>query len=180
MVLDGVGLCDRCFDRRMTVATGYPRLPEAPPPEDLAGPDGRLHRFRYRLWRAPTGIVGEAEEIGRGPDEGYHVEVLGSHEADAGELMARVRDRLKQRVGRLELEDRAGCHPILAGHEVTGRLVWSGEDKLYDVIVDGRRLSWSEFGRALEPFEGWEFRLAFQDKEPIAYAAWEADGEDTV
>lgn len=27
-----------------------------------------------------AGIVAEAEEVARAPDEGYHVEVLGSHE----------------------------------------------------------------------------------------------------
>jgi len=35
----------------------------------------------------------------------------------------------------------------------------------YDVVVDGRRLSWHEFGRLLEPFEGWEFRLTFESAE---------------
>jgi hypothetical protein len=42
-------------------------------------------------------------------------------------------------------------------------------------VVDGRRLGWEEFGRALEPFEGWEFRLSFRhedvdadDRDPAA------------
>lgn len=70
------------------------------------GPDGRIHRFRYRLWRAPTGIMAEATEIDQAPEEGYHGGVLGSHEAD--------------------------------------------------------RLTWTQFGRALEPFEGWAFRLTFE------------------
>jgi len=35
----------------------------------------------------------------------------------------------------------------------------------YDVVVDGRRLSWEEFGRALEPFEGWDFTLRIHDDE---------------
>lgn len=30
-------------------------------------------------------------------------------------------------------------------------------------MVDGRRLSWEEFGRVLEPFEGWPFTLRFED-----------------
>lgn len=167
MVLDGAVLCDRCLDRRVAAITGYPELPEPPAPDELSGPDGRIHRFRYRLWRAPTGVVAEAAEIGDAPGEGYHVEVLGSHEADAGRLMERVRTRLRDRISHLDLKDRPGSHPIIAGDQLTGRLVWSHHDETYDVVIDGRRLTWTQFGHALEPFEGWAFRLAFEDTETV-------------
>ena len=160
--LGGVDLCDRCFDRRAASITGYPVLPGPPAPEDLSGPDGRTHRFGYRIWRAPTGIVVEAEEIDCAFDEGYHVEVLGPHDAEIGRLVERVRTLLRQRVGHLDLQQRPGQHPIMAGDVLTGRLVWNGEDGPYDVIVDGRRLSWTDFGRTLEPFEGWGFRLTIE------------------
>jgi len=41
-----------------------------------------------------------------------------------------------------------------------------GEAGPYDVIVDGRRLTWGELGRALAPFEGWWFRLTVFDGSP--------------
>jgi hypothetical protein len=31
------------------------------------------------------------------------------------------------------------------------------------VVVDGRGLSWEEFGDALEPFEGWTFHLSIRE-----------------
>lgn len=37
--------------------------------------------------------------------------------------------------------------------------MWAGDDATYAVVVDGRTLSWEEFGRTLESFEGWRFRL---------------------
>ena len=46
---------------------------------------------------------------------------------------------------------------------VEGRLVWREDGHGYDVVVDGRRLSWQEFGAVLEPFEGWTFRLSIRD-----------------
>jgi hypothetical protein len=49
--------------------------------------------------------------------------------------------------------------------DLRGRLVWNEDVEPYDVVVDGRRLTWDEFGRALEPFEGWEFRLSFRRKD---------------
>ena len=55
----------------------------------------------------------------------------------------------------------------MAGDALAGRLVWNEDDGPYDVIVDGRRLSWEQFGRALEPFEGWRFRLIIEDIELV-------------
>ncbi len=53
----------------------------------------------------------------------------------------------------------------MRGKEVEGRLVWRDDRPGYDVVVDGRRLTWEEFGDALEPFEGWTFRLSIREIE---------------
>ncbi len=60
----------------------------------------------------------------------------------------------------------------MADDRLMGRLVWSDEGDVYGVIVDGRRLTWTEFGRALEPFEGWEFVITFPGMELVE----DADG----
>lgn len=174
--LGGVELCDRCLDRSVAERTGLPVLADPPAEETLTGPDGRRHRFAYRLWRAPTGIVAEAEELGCAGGDGYQATVMGSHHADADALLARLRVRLGEQVARLDLEDGPGRRPIMAGDELAGRLVWNEDDGPHDVVVDGRRLSWEEFGRALEPFEGWRFRVIFEDIELVDdEAASEAD-----
>ena len=51
---------------------------------------------------------------------------------------------------------------VMRDKEVEGRLVWRDDRPGYDVVVDGRRLTWEEFGDALEPFEGWTFRLSIR------------------
>ena len=54
----------------------------------------------------------------------------------------------------------------VAGDAVEGRFEWGPgrtHDDPYDVIVDGRRLTWDEFGRTLASFEGWRFRLLIED-----------------
>jgi len=144
MNLGAIPLCDRCFDDRIVASTGWPRLPEPPEPETIAGPDGRLHRIVYRLWRSPGGVAVEAEEEGE-PFDGFYAEVVGPHQD-------------------LELGP-GGPHWIIAGDDLRGRLVWNEDGEPYDVVVDGRRLGWEEFGRALEPFEGWEFRLSFRHED---------------
>jgi hypothetical protein len=73
---------------------------------------------------------------------------------------------LRAAIGHLYLE-RAGHREgwIMRGKEVEGRLVWRDDRRGYDVVVDGRRLSWEQLGDALEPFEGWTFRLEVRDIE---------------
>lgn len=163
MFLATTPLCDRCFDARISASHGYPRLPEPPAPETIAGPDGHRHQIAYRLWRSPGGIAVEAGEGDRSSD-GYFVQVVGPHDADVSMLVERVKAAIRRRIGRLDLEfSPTSDHWIIAGDDLTGRLVWREDGKPYGVVVDGRCLSWEEFGRALEPFEGWEFRLTFGD-----------------
>jgi len=162
MNLGPVSLCDRCYDVRIAASTGWPRLPHAPAPETIAGPDGRTHRIVYRLWRSPGGVAVEAEEDGE-PFDGFHAEVVGAHDADPAPLVERTRAAIRRRIGRRDLEFGPGGPPwIMSGDDLLGRLVWNEGGEPYDVVVDGRHLSWEEFGRALEPFEGWEFRLSFR------------------
>ncbi len=161
MFLATVPLCDRCYDARIAAEHGWPRLPEPPVPETLTGPDGRRHRIAYRLWRSPGGIAVEAAEGDRSSD-GYFAQVVGAHDADVSMLVERAKAAIRRRIGRLDLElSSRGDHWIIAGDDLTGRLVWRDDGQPYGVVVDGRHLSWDEFGRALEPFEGWEFRLSF-------------------
>lgn len=42
----------------------------------------------------------------------------------------------------------------------------------YNAVVDGRPLTWAEFGLELEPIGGWEFRLSFRPED--------VDAEDAV
>jgi hypothetical protein len=166
--LGDASLCDRCADRRVARMTGYPELPEPPPAISFTAPDGRRHELKFRWWRAPTGVEVEVEEIGVPVGEGYHFAVLGAHDAEVDELVAQVTQRAETEIGRQYLEphpDRSGW--LLYHDEVAGRLVCSDEHGIggpYDVIVDGRTLTWAEFGHALEPYEGWRFRLVLEDR----------------
>ncbi len=163
-----VSLCDRCADRRIARLTGLPELGAPPPPFVLTGPDGTGHRMQPRPWRAPTGIVVELEEVDGPVGEGFQFSILGAHDAEVGELLAQLRTHAEVEVARRYLEPnphRRGW--LVAGEEVAGRLVWSEGREVgepYDVVVDGGTLSWEELGRALEPFEGWRFRLVIEDR----------------
>lgn len=165
----GVEVCDRCFDRRMSAHTGLPRLPDPPPPITIAGADGRRHHLRYRVWRTGVGIEVQLDETGVPAGEGYQFAVLGDDDADVDTLVAKVRSRAQAEITRQYLQRAVDRDRWVLGEndEVAGRLVWNDEGdngSPYNVIVDGRTLSWEELGMTLESYEGWGFRLVIESR----------------
>ena len=178
MVLGPGQLCDACFNDRAAALTGWPRLPHPPPPMVVTGPDGRTRELRFRILRAPTGVEVKLEETGVAPGEGYEFAVLGDHDADVDPLIDEVRRIAEGEVARQYLEP-ATHHrgwTVTDGDEVVGRFVWSDEAVAgapFDVVVDGRTLTWEEFGVALGSYEGWNFRLLIEDS--VVEARTDAD-----
>lgn len=154
----------------MSELTGYPRLPSPPPPLHLIGPDGRGHTLSFRVYRGLVGVQVELEEHLGDAEVGYHFEAIGNHDADVDELLAHVDQMARREVGRCYLEPshyRPGWTLDEGTMEVAGRFesrypYGTGEPR--GVVVDGRALSWEEFGRALESFDGWRFRLTIDDR----------------
>ncbi len=67
---------------------------------------------------------------------------------------------------------------VTDGHEVVGRFMWSDEGAArapFDVVIDGRTLTWDRFGEALSAYEGWNFRLLIEDR--VVEAETEAEAE---
>jgi hypothetical protein len=167
-VIDGVLVCAQCADARIADATGFPRLPLAPFPIVVTGFDGREHILKYRISRVPSGISVELAETGLDVLTGYKFAALGTHDQDVDQLLADVRERAMSEIGTVPLlepdPNRGGS--LVAGDEVHGRFVWHEaltETDPYDVVIDGRTLTWREFGQTLKSFEGWRFHLTIQD-----------------
>lgn len=169
----GESLCDRCLDSRIAQITGFPELPDPPSPLSIRDAHDVPHLMRFRIWRAPSGIVVDLDEPDQPPSEGFRFSVIGDHHADVDELIARVSAAARDEMSHQYLTSnphRDGW--LLAGDEVAGRLSWSdgadnGVGTPYVAIVEGRTLSWEELGRALEGFEGFRFRLIIEDRSEV-------------
>jgi hypothetical protein len=62
---------------------------------------------------------------------------------------------------------RASTDLEIADHRVVrGRIDWddASNGRVPSLVVDGREVSWDDFGRMLTGFEGFQFRLHIQDK----------------
>jgi hypothetical protein len=151
-------------------------LPIPPEPITLTGGDGRRHRFRFAVSRLPLGGVllelGEGEfGPGYNRSTGYHFAVAGPADGSRfAEQVQHVTDTARAALAQRYLTDidpgGPGRRTLLAGTQACGRLIWAGEAGAHDpyaVVIDGRPLSWEEFGAALEPFEGYRFRLIVEE-----------------
>lgn len=165
-VIDDLAYCDRCADRRISPAMGLPLLPDPPTPLVLTGPDRRRHTLVFRIWRAPTGICVELHETRRGGREGYQFAVLGAHDANVAELIDRVLEHARTEIGRCYLRrDRSlGGWQLGDDDQVAGRISYNPNGGPPRVVIDGRELSWDEFGDALSSYEGWRFRLVIDER----------------
>lgn len=115
------------------------------------------------------GIEVQLDETGVPTGEGYRFAVLGDNDAEVDMLVAEVRSRAEAEIARQYLQRSTDRHRWMVGEddEVAGRLVWTDEGdngRPCNVVVDGRTMSWEELGMALEPYEGWGFRLVIEDR----------------
>lgn len=185
--LGGTQLCDRCLNDRVSQRTGWPRLPDPPPPETVRAAEGREVRIRYRLTWAPSGAMSaEAEEADQPPGDGFRFAVHGEHDAEPDAVLAQLRSVVHREVGRAYLEPQAsgaevgGTRWMIAGDEVAGRIDWSGDGSVLEpsVVIDGRRFDWDEFGRMVASFEGWEVRMLLGDGSDSAGAGGKGEHPD--
>lgn len=162
-------LCDRCSDDRVAASTGFPRLPGAPPPAEIADADGTSRTMIYRLFRGPAGISARLAEQDPPPDGGYEFEEFGDHDADPKILLDLVTARGRSEMIRRNLtRNGSGGWEICGGEEnfadeVVGRIEAVLPFGPLTLAVDGRAVSWDELGQALSPYEGWQFVLRIAD-----------------
>ena len=183
MGLGAAQLCDACYNDRASPLTGTALLPRPPPPIVITGPHGRSHRLAYRVLRAPAGVEVKLEETGVAPGEGYDFAVLGDHDAQVAPLLRQVLRIAEREVARYYLEpaEHGAGWRVTESDEVVGRFIWSDEGATgapFDVVIDGRTLTWDQLGQALSAYEGWNFRLLIEDR--VVEAETEGDTEAEV
>ena len=168
-VFPGFGkFCADCAATRALRPGGLPDPPSPPGPVTITGPDGQVHHFVFVVQRYASGTGVELVECGGG----YRfstISALGRHDLPIDAQVRHLLQVAKESIAQVQVASYPpdGC-VLLTGQQVVGRLVWPAGADIYDrppynVVVDGREMTWEEFGRALEPFEGMRLRLVVQD-----------------
>lgn len=133
--------------------------------KDFTDIDGRTRLFAFRVFPVPTGFEHEAVEIVDGEPKGMRFAVLGN-EDEADILRRRLEEKVKRSLSTRHLEYHEESRTWgTCGDIIRGQISWDPqhEGQLPLIIVDGREVTWEEFGRTMMMYEGFQFVLKFVD-----------------
>ena len=160
-------LCSRCFNVEMAYLAEIHTFehPEFTPVR-LADADGVVHEFHFRSLLFGDQLSLEAFELVSGNEDctGFRFQLLGDPKSDPFELLGDLVQKVKRTLAVRHLVEYAGELNV-AGTTVRGRIEWDGNDngRMPCVVIDGRRVDWTDFGAMLMAFEGWQFRVDLVD-----------------
>lgn len=159
-------VCTRCFNVDAAHLSGLEHFEDIRfEPIDLKDSAGETHRFHFRARLHGSIVVLDAFELLDGHPSGYQCQVVGSPEQDLLGLLARLIQRLRRLLSIRHLVTE-GTKTEIAEQTVRGRIDWdeSAVERIPLLVIDGREISWSDFGRMLSAFEGWQFKLEIIDR----------------
>jgi hypothetical protein len=160
-------LCGKCFNTEMAKLDGLERFEHVTfAPVRLADCNGGTHEFHFRTHLFGTGIALDAFELRDGHPAGYQFQIIGEPQEDQLVLLGRLIEKMRYGLSIKHL--RAGEFGLqVADHRVVrGRIEWddSQDGSVPLLNIDGREITWQEFGRMLMSFEGWQFKVDIRDK----------------
>ena len=130
---------------------------------------GRLRRqrpqvsFPQRLFG--PGVAQDAFEICDGYPAGYQFQQIGEPDDDPLALLARLIEKIRRALSIKHVKvDRHGLQ--IADRTVRAMIgcARARDGRVPLLNVDGREITWDEFGLMLMTFESWQFKLEIRDK----------------
>src|SRR5437867_811045 len=159
-------LCSLCFNAEVAKLGGLEKFESLKfEPVVVADCTGERHEFHFRTHLFGTGVALDAFELRGGNPDGYQFRIAGDPEGDLLVLLGQLIEKIRRALAIKHLTH--GEYGLrIADHQVVqGRIEWDDaqDGRLPLLIIDGRDVSWDEFGRMLMTFEGWQFKLNISD-----------------
>ena len=158
-------LCSSCFNAEVAKHTGHDGFANIRfEPIGMVDRAGDQHEFHFQTRLLGNVVALDAFELREGSPAGYRFQVVGDPSDDALVLLGRLIEKMRRALSTQHLvEGQYGLQ--IAESTVRGRIEWddSAAERTPLVVVDGREISWDDFGRMLMAFEGWQFKLDISD-----------------
>lgn len=159
-------LCSRCCNVEVAELGGFTRFEHLDfKPVTLTDSHGKQHEFHFRTHLFGPGVALDAFEIRAGSPAGYQFQIIGKPEEDLLVLLARLIEKIRRALSKKYLKkEKYGLQ--IADQIVCGKIGWDdAQDGSVPLLnIDGRDITWYEFGRMLMTFGGWQFKLEIRDK----------------
>ena len=127
---------------------------------------GEVHEVSLSHSPVRDRVALDAFELRDGCPAGYRFQIIGNPREDLLALLGRLIEKMRRALSTKHLEDgERGLR--IADHRVVRGMVESDDaddGRAPLLVIDGREVTWDEFGRMLMSFEGWQFKLSLDDK----------------
>ena len=159
-------LCTRCFNADVASKLGLEHFENVRFNQvvmtDCAGEAHEFH-FRTRLLGAMVAL--DAFELKHGEPADYQFQIIGDPGEESFSLLGRLVERMRRRLSVKHLVDSE--HGLQIAEQTVRAQIESDQttdERMPVLVIDGKELSWEEFGRMLTTFEGWQFRMEISDR----------------
>lgn len=160
-------LCGRCFNEAVASRLGLEGFEHVDfEPVHMIDARGVEHEFRFQTRLFGAGMAIEALELHDERRAGYEFQVIGQPDDDALELLGKLIGKMRRALAQTHLDDTDHGPQVNDGLIVRGKVSSDPdvEHRVPMLVIDGREISWEEFGRMVATFEGWQFRMEFVDR----------------
>ena len=160
-------VCYQCLNKEMAEAIGLEGFEHVRfEPVGLTDCAGEVHEFHFRTNLFGPGVAIDAFELRDGHPAGYQFQIIGDPEDDVLVLLGRLIQKVRRALAAKHLTDGQYGLQIADRRVVRGKIEAdiAQDDRVPLLIIDGREITWDEFGRMLITFEGFQFKLMLADK----------------
>ena len=148
-------LCLDCYNQEMAATIGIDFENPKFPPVLLVDVNGEEHKFIFIVQL--FGHRGCIESFEPEKDHGYRFSI-GGHPEEMQKLFNRLLGKMRRALSRkhIEFEEYDGMPGMLDDMEVRGRIEWDDDSRgaLPLLVIDGKPVTWDQFGRILSSYEG--------------------------
>ena len=154
--------CSKCHNESVAEAMGLNFEHLSFQPIILADEDNEHHTFHFQTRLFGENVLMQALEIKGGSPKGYEFSVHGNAEDDLFALFGKLVERMRRRLARRHIEPSDLTRYSIADEDIVrGQITWDDDTdgEVPCLVIDGKELSWHEFGRMLMTYEGFHFKL---------------------
>lgn len=155
-------LCNRCYNESISGAIGLDFEHLSFNPIILADKDGENHTFHFQTRLLGDKVHIQALEIRDNAPRGYEFSIYSDAEDDLFGLFTKLAERMRRELKRKHIESGdLTRYSITEEDIVRGHITWDDDTdgEVPCLVIDGKELSWHEFGRMLMAYEGFHFKL---------------------
>ena len=160
-------LCLRCYNDMMAEYFGVEFENASFDPISLKDNDGISHTFHFRTRLLGEWVTIDAIETVNDDKQGYEFAVIGDVDEDLFDLFKALFERIKRALSKKHIEPDDFTPYRITQHDTVRGYITSDIDAVNDdplLVIDGKEIRWSEFGKMLSTFAGFNFKLEIFDK----------------